>query len=87
MKVRNGYYLVLLRQIFISEVSLERGKFPLQDYIYNSKKNFFLRHKSGFRVVGHIWIILRIKYNVLRIQISYGLSFTTLNTCLHVHEY
>ena len=41
-KVNNGYYFVLLRQIFISKVSLERGKFPLQDYIYNSKKFFEL---------------------------------------------
>ena len=32
------------------EVSLERGKFPLQDFIHNSKT--FLRRKSGFRHSG-----------------------------------
>ena len=37
------------------EVSLERGKFPLQDYIHNSKI-FFLHRKSGFRIAGHICI-------------------------------
>ena len=35
------------------EVSLERGKVPLQDYIHNSEKN--LRYKSGFRIAGHIF--------------------------------
>ena len=33
------------------EVSFERGKFPLQDYIHNPKK-FFLRRKSGFSYSG-----------------------------------
>ena len=46
LKVRNGYCFVLLKQIFISEVSLERGKFPLQDYIHNSK--FFFALQDGF---------------------------------------
>ena len=54
-KVRNSYYLVLLRQIFIPEVSLEKGKFPLQDYIHNSKI-FFLHYRSGFRIPGHIHV-------------------------------
>ena len=45
---------MLLRQIFIPEVSIERGKFPLQDYIYNSKK-FFLHYRHGFHtcIAGH----------------------------------
>ena len=33
---------MLLRQIFIPEVSLERGMFPLQHYINNSKKRMFI---------------------------------------------
>ena len=44
----------MLRRIFIPEVSLERGKFPPQDYIHNSIF-FSLRRKSGFRIVGHIF--------------------------------
>ena len=39
VEVRNGFYFVLLRQIFIPEVFLEREKFPLQDYNHNSEKN------------------------------------------------
>ena len=60
-KVRNGYYFVLLRQIFIPEVSLERGKFPLQDYIHNS---IFLRYRAGFHIPlgvvspGHVNIVI-----------------------------
>ena len=40
-------------------VSLERGKFPLQDYIdpITQEKIFFL-HKSGFRIAGHIYNII-----------------------------
>ena len=49
---------MLLRQIFIPEVSFERGKFPLQDYIhpYLRKKIF----KVKVKILGLAVIIMNI---------------------------
>ena len=50
-KVRNGYYFVLLRQIFISEVSIERRKFLYKTISITQK--LFLRYRHGFHIAGH----------------------------------